>query len=373
MSATKKVLCAIGYLFACLLISAQVNGAGLARLLGILPFVWMFITKLIMKRDAHWNELKKQENANREKEAELLKTEEEQEERKKALDDYRDYLQGEKDALVEKINRVNETNAKIQKNIFERGKNLEPQEKELAVKFKELEEWEAGLSQFKMDNEKHYSEWEEKLIAWEKELNEKAEEISNNTKRIAKVMEEEETRLDIMEKHIKERAEQIDAQDRAIFQEAIENVGSFLKRPEMNGYEFEKYVGMLLDVEGFENIQVTQKSNDYGADVVAEKNGFKYAFQCKYYNDHPVGVSAVQEISSAMRFYNAHFGVVVTNSTFTPNAKTLSSKINIVLWDGEYLEGVEKRIALRELRERNRERAMQRINGEHATSQIGEK
>lgn len=72
-----------------------------------------------------------------------------------------------------------------------------------------------------------------------------------------------------------------------------------------NGYEFEDYVANLLEKLGYCNIEVTQSSGDYGADVLAEKTGITYAIQCKWSSlgSNNIGNKAVQEIYSAKAFY----------------------------------------------------------------------
>ena len=53
----------------------------------------------------------------------------------------------------------------------------------------------------------------------------------------------------------------------------------------MTGIEFENYCKKLLIANGFENVKVTQASNDYGTDLTATKNQIKYAIQCKKYTE----------------------------------------------------------------------------------------
>ena len=73
-----------------------------------------------------------------------------------------------------------------------------------------------------------------------------------------------------------------------------------------NGYEFEEYTASLLKELGFYNIEVTQSSGDYGADVLAEKDGATYAIQCKWssFGNNNIGSKAVQEVYSGKAFYN---------------------------------------------------------------------
>ena len=71
----------------------------------------------------------------------------------------------------------------------------------------------------------------------------------------------------------------------------------------MTGEDFEVYVAMILQQIGFVNVQLTKGSGDQGVDIIAEKDGVKYAFQCKRY-DKPVGSKAVQEVFAGKFFYH---------------------------------------------------------------------
>lgn len=73
-----------------------------------------------------------------------------------------------------------------------------------------------------------------------------------------------------------------------------------------NGYEFEEYISNLLRNLGYINVEITPSSGDYGADVLAEKNGITYAIQCKWssFGNNHIGIKAVQEIYSGKTFYN---------------------------------------------------------------------
>lgn len=105
----------------------------------------------------------------------------------------------------------------------------------------------------------------------------------------------------------------------------------------LDGFEFEKYSKALLERNGYTNVKVTKASGDYGADVIAVKDGVKYAIQCKKYSSY-VGVTAVQEVIASKSVYNCHVAVVFTNSSFTPNAIELAEKNNVLLWDKHKLD-----------------------------------
>ena len=106
---------------------------------------------------------------------------------------------------------------------------------------------------------------------------------------------------------------------------------------EMEGHEFECFCARLLERRGFEEVEVTKGSGDYGIDILAEKDGVTYAIQCKRYTA-PVGVKAIQEAYAGRDYYDRMVGAVMTNQYFTSPAVEAAKKLKILLWDGGYLE-----------------------------------
>ena len=105
---------------------------------------------------------------------------------------------------------------------------------------------------------------------------------------------------------------------------------------EMEGHDFEYYCDDLLSANGFQDVEVTRGSGDFGVDILAKKEDITYAFQCKCY-DKPIGVKAVQEVYAGKDYYDRMIGVVITNQYFTEPAVKLASKLNVILWDRDYL------------------------------------
>ena len=112
-----------------------------------------------------------------------------------------------------------------------------------------------------------------------------------------------------------------------------------LPMDEMEGHDFEYYCADILKAHGFIDVEVTKGSGDFGADILAEKDGVTYAVQCKCY-DKPIGVKAVQEIYAGRDFYDRMVGVVMTNQYFTQPAVELAQKLNIMLWDRGYVDAI---------------------------------
>ena len=104
----------------------------------------------------------------------------------------------------------------------------------------------------------------------------------------------------------------------------------------MDGWQFENFCADVLKNNGYENVEVTKGSGDQGVDILAERDGIKYAIQCKHYSQS-VGNKAVQEIFAGKQFYHCHVGIIMTNNHFTQSAKELARENGIILWDRDYL------------------------------------
>ena len=100
----------------------------------------------------------------------------------------------------------------------------------------------------------------------------------------------------------------------------------------LDGYNFEKVCAYILCCNGYINICVTSGSKDRGIDIIAEKDGMKYAVQCKHYSSN-VGNHAVQEAFSGKSIYNADVAVVLTNSYFTQQAEQDARTLCVELWN----------------------------------------
>lgn len=104
----------------------------------------------------------------------------------------------------------------------------------------------------------------------------------------------------------------------------------------LDGYQFESFTKLLLEKNSFKNVSISKSSNDYGIDVIATKNNYTYAIQCKRYNK-PVGIKAIQEAISGCTYYNCDIPVVFTNNTFSKAAINLAKNNEVELWDHETL------------------------------------
>ena len=115
-----------------------------------------------------------------------------------------------------------------------------------------------------------------------------------------------------------------------------ENNLSLNRVDSMTGQEFELYCANLLKANGFTSVELTPGTGDQGVDIVAIKDGVKYAVQCKCYSQ-PLGNKPIQEVYAGKSFYQCHVGAVMTNSSFTAGAKELAKTTSVLLWDREKL------------------------------------
>lgn len=105
----------------------------------------------------------------------------------------------------------------------------------------------------------------------------------------------------------------------------------------MEGHDFERFCASILSKNGFSDVEVTQGSGDQGVDVLAKKDGIKYAIQCKCYSSD-LGNKPVQEVNAGKVIYHCHIGVVLTNRYFTSGAKQAAEATGVLLWDRDKLK-----------------------------------
>ena len=105
----------------------------------------------------------------------------------------------------------------------------------------------------------------------------------------------------------------------------------------MDGHEFEYWCAELLRKNGYTDVEVTKGSGDQGVDVLAVKDGIRYAIQCKCYSSN-LGNGPVQEVHAGKALYHCQVGVVMTNQYFTAGAKELADATGVLLWGRDKLE-----------------------------------
>ena len=110
----------------------------------------------------------------------------------------------------------------------------------------------------------------------------------------------------------------------------------------MDGFKFEEFCASILVVNGYTDVSVTRATGDKGIDVIAEFAGVTYAVQCKRYNSL-VGIKAAQEAYSGAAYYHRMYGVIMTNSHFTDQAREFANQVGVKLCDREMLDDMMKK------------------------------
>ena len=92
---------------------------------------------------------------------------------------------------------------------------------------------------------------------------------------------------------------------------------------EMSGHEFERFLKKVFKSAGYRVELVGSEGADFGADLIVEKDGVRYAVQAKNYDRtvHSVGNDAVQQAIAGATYYKCENAMVVTNAGFTKAAK----------------------------------------------------
>ena len=111
------------------------------------------------------------------------------------------------------------------------------------------------------------------------------------------------------------------------------------ENPQKNGILFEKELGEIFKEKGY-LVETTPSSNDFGADLIVEKDGIKYCVQAKFRSNSMVSLTAVQEVIGAIKYYQADKGIVITNGIFTTAAKKLAKSNDVILINGSDLNEI---------------------------------
>jgi HJR/Mrr/RecB family endonuclease len=122
----------------------------------------------------------------------------------------------------------------------------------------------------------------------------------------------------------------------------------------LSGEAFESRISGLLRSLGYKT-EITKATEDAGGDIIAMRRQKTTVVHTKH-QAAEVGVEAIQKAIASRQYYEASSALVVTNSTFTPQARELASRAGVDLWDRaaltERLEEAERRRKRRQSRVR---------------------
>jgi restriction endonuclease Mrr len=105
----------------------------------------------------------------------------------------------------------------------------------------------------------------------------------------------------------------------------------------MTSRDFEHTVAELYERLGYQT-ELTVAVGDFGADVIATREGRRMVIECKRYAASlKVNRQTLQQLQSAMNVYDAQSAACVTTSTFTRQAVDFARKWNMDVVDGPRL------------------------------------
>jgi HJR/Mrr/RecB family endonuclease len=99
----------------------------------------------------------------------------------------------------------------------------------------------------------------------------------------------------------------------------------------MPGHTFEHYIAQVMEHQGYKT-NATKGSGDLGVDIVAQKDGVRYAVQCKRYGSN-ISRTAISDAVAGKQHYDCTHAMVVTNQYFTPGAVELATSTQCILID----------------------------------------
>jgi len=97
--------------------------------------------------------------------------------------------------------------------------------------------------------------------------------------------------------------------------------------------DFEDFICQVFRDNEFD-VEQTKYSGDFGADLILYKDENPTVVQIKRYaENNKVGVKDINQVLGSKEYYNANSAMVITTSSFTPQAIALCNKANVLYWD----------------------------------------
>jgi restriction system protein len=103
----------------------------------------------------------------------------------------------------------------------------------------------------------------------------------------------------------------------------------------MSGTMFERYLEQFFKRQGWQ-VKRTGGKGDYGADLILSSATKKVVVQAKRWKKN-VGYEAIQQSYTSKDVYGCHEAWVITNSSFTEQARDGAKRLGVKLWDREVL------------------------------------
>ncbi|MCD6430721.1 MAG: restriction endonuclease [Deltaproteobacteria bacterium] len=94
----------------------------------------------------------------------------------------------------------------------------------------------------------------------------------------------------------------------------------------MDGLSFEHYVAKLLRHEGFNAVEVTKGSGDFGVDIIASQENCRHAIQVKR-SSRTISRRAVSDAVAGKSHYSCDSAMVITNNYLSKPARGFARSV----------------------------------------------
>lgn len=111
---------------------------------------------------------------------------------------------------------------------------------------------------------------------------------------------------------------------------------------QIDWYQFEKVIGRLLTIEGFQVEQLGGAKADGGVDLIARRNGEKILVQCKHWHNWKVKAATIREMVGALKITGGdRMGVYTLNSSTDQAAQLASAQGIRIVTEREIVHRIE--------------------------------
>lgn len=100
--------------------------------------------------------------------------------------------------------------------------------------------------------------------------------------------------------------------------------------------EFEAFIAQITRVMGY-TTEMIPLGQDVGIDVIARKGPETLAIQVKKYTNRKINLEMVYHTYAACAFYDCTKPVIATLGVLTPNAERAANKLNVEIWDYNFI------------------------------------
>lgn len=106
---------------------------------------------------------------------------------------------------------------------------------------------------------------------------------------------------------------------------------------DVSPFDFEDFIAYLLYEAGYE-VEQTDYTGDFGADMIIENEGIRTVVQVKRYQaSATVGVHDINQVVAAQTYYQADQAMIIATTSYTSSAIKIAENAGMETWDWDRL------------------------------------